>query len=199
MIDKRIPVAGGMAGGSADAAATLRLARRASGLGDDALLHALAFGLGADVPSQVRPRRLLGTGAGERLEPLPPAAPSPTACSSCRATRSSPPRTSSARPTGSAVAREPDALAAARDAVRAGRIPPRQRPRGRRRARCCPSVGDALAAVRDAGAEHAMVSGSGPTVVGLFPTPAAAAHAAERLAARGRPGPAPIVTAPLSG
>jgi 4-diphosphocytidyl-2-C-methyl-D-erythritol kinase len=73
-IDKRIPVAAGMAGGSADAAAALRLARRASGLGDDALLLDLAAGLGADVPAQVRPARLLGTGAGERLRPLPPPA-----------------------------------------------------------------------------------------------------------------------------
>ncbi|MDQ3723863.1 MAG: 4-(cytidine 5'-diphospho)-2-C-methyl-D-erythritol kinase, partial [Actinomycetota bacterium] len=46
-IDKRIPIAGGMAGGSADAAATLRLAQRASGRGDDALLHEIAEQLGS--------------------------------------------------------------------------------------------------------------------------------------------------------
>ena len=50
-ITKRIPVAAGMGGGSADAAAALRLAARAAGVDDPALLHELAFRLGADVPA----------------------------------------------------------------------------------------------------------------------------------------------------
>src|SRR5439155_9918839 len=58
-IAKRIPVAGGMGGGSADAAAALRLAARASGLGDRQLLHELAAALGADVPAQLSPGRWL--------------------------------------------------------------------------------------------------------------------------------------------
>jgi 4-diphosphocytidyl-2-C-methyl-D-erythritol kinase len=41
----------------------------------------------------------------------------------------------------------------------------------------CPPIGDALADVRAAGAVRAMVSGSGPTVVGLFPGPDGIAHA----------------------
>jgi 4-diphosphocytidyl-2-C-methyl-D-erythritol kinase len=69
-IEKRIPVAAGMAGGSADAGAALRLAARAAGVDDDALLREVAFGLGADVPAQVRPARYLATGAGEALRPL---------------------------------------------------------------------------------------------------------------------------------
>jgi len=74
-IDKRIPVAAGMAGGSADAGAALRLASRVAGVGDDDLLREVAFGLGADVPAQVRPARYLATGAGEALRALegPPA------------------------------------------------------------------------------------------------------------------------------
>jgi 4-diphosphocytidyl-2-C-methyl-D-erythritol kinase len=51
----------------------------------------------------------------------------------------------------------------------------------------CPSIGDALAAARDAGADRALVSGSGPTVVGLFAGtggPAAAEAAARALRAR---------------
>lgn len=66
-ITKRIPVAAGMAGGSADAGAVLRLAAHASGLGDAALLQRVAAGLGADVPHQLEPGLAVATGAGERL------------------------------------------------------------------------------------------------------------------------------------
>ena len=69
-IDKRIPVAGGMAGGSADAAAALRLAAEASGLGDRRTLEDIAATLGADVASQVRGGLVLATGTGSRLRPL---------------------------------------------------------------------------------------------------------------------------------
>jgi 4-diphosphocytidyl-2-C-methyl-D-erythritol kinase len=71
-IDKRIPVAGGMGGGSADAAAVLRLA---AAVGPDPGLSAIAVGelacaLGADVPSQLTPGLSLGTGAGDVVEIL---------------------------------------------------------------------------------------------------------------------------------
>src|SRR5215207_7699179 len=69
-IEKRVPVAAGLGGGSADAAAILRLA---AGEVDD--LEGLAAGLGADVPSQLRPALALVQGAGERVEPLPEPAP----------------------------------------------------------------------------------------------------------------------------
>ena len=70
-IEKRIPVAAGLGGGSADAAAALRLAQAASGLGDEGLLFVLAAELGADVPAQLTPGRWLATGAGEVLRALP--------------------------------------------------------------------------------------------------------------------------------
>ena len=41
----------------------------------------------------------------------------------------------------------------------------------------CPAIDAALAAARAAGADHALVSGSGPTVVGLFPGPDGPARA----------------------
>jgi 4-diphosphocytidyl-2-C-methyl-D-erythritol kinase len=62
-LDKRIPVGGGLGGGSTDAAAVLRWA------GCDDL--ALAASLGADVPFCVRGGRARVTGIGEVLEPLP--------------------------------------------------------------------------------------------------------------------------------
>jgi 4-diphosphocytidyl-2-C-methyl-D-erythritol kinase len=70
-IDKRIPVAAGLAGGSADAAAALRAANRIAGEKLTARdLRRLAAGLGSDVPSQVEPRHALIAGTGERVEPL---------------------------------------------------------------------------------------------------------------------------------
>lgn len=70
-LTKRIPVAAGLGGGSADAAAALRLANRmlAEPLGPGRLLE-LAAGLGSDVPFFVEPGPKLVEGAGERLRPL---------------------------------------------------------------------------------------------------------------------------------
>ncbi len=70
-VDKTIPVAGGMAGGSADAAAALVALDRAGDLGtsDDDLL-ALAAELGSDVPFALVGGTALGEGRGERLTPV---------------------------------------------------------------------------------------------------------------------------------
>ena len=70
-IDKRIPVAGGMGGGSADAAAVLRAANALAGepLDTDAL-RLVGAGVGSDVPSQVEPRSAIVTGTGEEVEPV---------------------------------------------------------------------------------------------------------------------------------
>ena len=70
-IDKRIPIAAGLGGGSADAAAALRAANRLSGdpLDPDAL-RAIAATLGSDVPSQVEPGHALVAGTGEIVEPI---------------------------------------------------------------------------------------------------------------------------------
>jgi 4-diphosphocytidyl-2-C-methyl-D-erythritol kinase len=65
-IEKRIPGAAGLGGGSADAAAVLRLAAN-----EVAELEQIAAGLGADVPSQLTPALSLVRGAGERIERLP--------------------------------------------------------------------------------------------------------------------------------
>lgn len=69
-IAKTIPVAGGMAGGSADAAGTLRACARLWGV-PDADLPALAAQLGSDVPFALLGGTALGTGRGEILQPLP--------------------------------------------------------------------------------------------------------------------------------
>lgn len=70
-IAKRIPVAAGLGGGSADAAAVLRAANELAGRPlDPAGLRALGFRLGADLPSQIEPRHALVTRAGEAVEPI---------------------------------------------------------------------------------------------------------------------------------
>jgi len=71
-VHKRIPVAGGMAGGSADAAATLVACNQLWGTGlDTGQLHALAARLGADVPFLLHGGTAVGTGRGEKLRPVP--------------------------------------------------------------------------------------------------------------------------------
>jgi len=75
-LDKRLPVAAGLGGGSADAAAALRLLARANKLAaDDPLLYAAARATGADVPVCLDPRTRLMRGIGEILSnpfKLPP-------------------------------------------------------------------------------------------------------------------------------
>ena len=92
-------------------------------------------GLGADVAAQVRPRRYLATGAGERLTPLPPPAPYgvlvlPVARASCR------PPTSTARPTARACrATRPTSPPGCARSSHRGRRPARRADRQRPRAR----------------------------------------------------------------
>ena len=70
---KRIPVGAGLGGGSADAAAFLRVAPSLYGLDLDAdRLQALAAEIGQDVPFLLRGGTALATGRGSSVEPLPP-------------------------------------------------------------------------------------------------------------------------------
>ncbi len=70
-LDKTIPVAAGLGGGSADAAAALALAGRFFGVGIDAL-HELAPELGSDVPFCLRGGTARVGGRGDELETLDP-------------------------------------------------------------------------------------------------------------------------------
>ena len=75
-LDKRLPVAAGLGGGSSDAAAALRLLAQANGIArDDADFYAAARATGADVPVCLDPRPRIMRGIGERLSAplaLPP-------------------------------------------------------------------------------------------------------------------------------
>jgi 4-diphosphocytidyl-2-C-methyl-D-erythritol kinase len=175
-IDKRIPVAAGLGGGSADAAATLRLAISASGLGDLDLLLELAGELGADVPAQVTPGRWLATGAGERLQPLPdPVSPLGVLVLAQASELST-----------AEVYTEADRIGIARDAgnleehremlekaFELGSALPADTSLLHNDLQAsavslCPTIEKTLLEACEAGAETAFVSGSGPTVVALF-------------------------------
>ena len=69
-LQKNIPVAAGMGGGSADGATVLRLLQDKYGALTDAQLEAAAFSLGADVPFFLNPRPSYVTGAGEHHAPV---------------------------------------------------------------------------------------------------------------------------------
>ena len=183
-IEKRIPVAAGLGGGSSDAATALRLANE---LLHEPLtgerLHELAAALGADVPYFLRDGPQLGSGDGTVLEPLDlpqdywvvlvlphGAAKSATADVYARFD-----------------AREGDE--GFEDRVRTLReaLPRIERPRDL--AHLPPNdlasspLGDQL---RRLGAFRADVSGAGPAVYGLFLHRADAADAQRRLATLGR-------------
>jgi 4-diphosphocytidyl-2-C-methyl-D-erythritol kinase len=182
-IEKRTPVAAGLGGGSADAAAVLRLAA-----GEVADLEELAARLGADVPSQLRPSLALVQGAGERVERLPQPTPHAvvllpgggglgTAAVFAEADRLGLGRS------GEELAAFADRL---REAAGSGASPlayPQLlvndlEPAARS---LRPEVGAALDALRGAGAPHALLTGSGPTAFGLFESLADARAAAARL------------------
>jgi 4-diphosphocytidyl-2-C-methyl-D-erythritol kinase len=183
-IEKRIPVAAGLGGGSADAAAVLRMA--AGSVGG---LEALAAGLGADVPSQLAPSLALVRGVGEEVERLP--APLPHAAVllpgggglSTAAVFAEADRLGLGRPE-----QELEELAdALREAAGAGASPLALgellvndlEPAARS---LRPDIGAVMDALRGAGAPAVRLTGSGPTVFGLFDGVAEAERAAARLA-----------------
>jgi 4-diphosphocytidyl-2-C-methyl-D-erythritol kinase len=182
-IDKRIPVAAGLGGGSADAAATLRIANELAGgpLGREELLR-LAADLGSDVPAQLDPRHALVQGTGERIERVD--LPSFTAVLlpdtegglSTAAVYAEVDRLEGTRdhldpaPLLAAGEAGPEALAAALDNdLQQAALSLR------------PDLQDRLDALTAAGALGAAVSGSGPTCFGLFADRAAAEDATRAL------------------
>lgn len=180
-IDKRIPVAAGLGGGSSDAAAVLR----ALGVGRQPNdLYRMARELGSDVPFFLSGLEVaLGTGRGDRIAPLldlprtfgvvlvPDAAGLSTAEVYSRCT----PNELFAAEEGALVR----GVHTARDAGGIARLVANDLEPAALELR--PDLQHRLDELRDAGALAAAVSGSGPTVFGIFRDPEGAERAAARI------------------
>lgn len=201
-IDKAIPVAGGMAGGSADAAGTLRACATLWQL-DHADLPGLAAQLGSDVAFGLVGGTALGTGRGEVLEPLPSTgslhwviAPAAFGISTARAYA----ELDRLRAAGALPPPELDAsaLRTALESGSAARVAQSLSNDLQPAAlSLAPSLREVLDAGLAAGALAGIVSGSGPTCAFLCADASAAADVARRFGARRAvvaTGPAPGAT-----
>lgn len=180
-IEKNIPVQAGLGGGSADAAAILRL-----GVGAVEDLAGLALLLGADVPSQLNPKPLLVEGVGQKLTTLPQPAEHwvvllpferglPTRAVFDEADRMKLGRTQA----------EIDEISGRLWAVATNAVSPLAYPAllvndlEPAALALMPEIGIAKERLAMAGAGFTGMTGTGPTVFGLFPDRDSAARAAE--------------------
>ncbi len=184
-IAKSIPAAAGLGGGSSDAAAVLRgLNGLLGGPLDDAALQDLAVGLGSDVPFFLRGGTAVGRGRGETIEPLPDA-PSfhavlvkaggkeSTASVYAAHDRLAPHEERARTPSAVQAIRQGDhsglAAAVGNDLATAAR-------------HLAPEIGRVEAFLAAHGAEAVAVTGTGPTVYGLFRDGDVAASTRDRAA-----------------
>ncbi|MGQ9497393.1 MAG: 4-(cytidine 5'-diphospho)-2-C-methyl-D-erythritol kinase [Desulfotomaculales bacterium] len=186
-LEKHIPVAAGLGGGSADAAATLLGLNELWRLGlSRAELMTVAAGLGADVPFCLVGGTGLVRGKGEIVTPLPPApamgvvlAVPPLGVSTAEVY---------ARFDATPVRKRPDTEAMVR-ALRAGKVKEVAARLGNVLEAVTfamhPELRELKQAVLDAGALGALMSGSGPVVFGLTPDAPGARKVAARLTANG--------------
>jgi 4-diphosphocytidyl-2-C-methyl-D-erythritol kinase len=185
VIEKRLPVAAGLGGGSADAAAVLRAVRRTNPSHGSAIdWHAIAASLGADVPVCLHSAAqfMWGTGRDTAILPPLPALPAilvnpgvPLATAAVFRELAAPPV-----PTAMGIPAVPGPFRDAAAVVaymrdNANDLEPVA-------TALCPPTGMVLAALRALpGVRMARMSGSGPTCFALFDTAGDAAAAARRI------------------
>ncbi len=170
-LDKRLPVASGIGGGSADAAAALRLLNRfwKLGLDEDALVR-MGRDLGADVAACVESRTAIGRGKGDELEPAPDLV----------------------QPGIPLLLVNPRVPLSTADVFRGwaggdGGSLPRDWRHGRNDLEAsakaiAPAIGEVIAALQAAGGDAVRMSGSGATCFALFESEAARDRAGARIA-----------------
>ncbi len=182
-LDKHIPVAAGMAGGSSNAAAVLFGMNRMFGLGlsMEGLMER-GVTLGADVPYCIMRGTVLAEGIGEILTPLPP-------MPKCHVLIAKPPLSASTKTVYEKIDREgvrehPD-IDAILAGLEAGDLYKVAAGMGNVLEQVMlpeyPVLGRIKEIMREAGALNAMMSGSGPTVFGIFDSRGKAKAAAARL------------------
>ena len=181
-IVKRIPMAAGMGGGSADAAALLRHASALAPVPVDTVAG-LAAQLGADVPSRLRGGAVLGTGVGDVLSPVPALVehavlvlPQDFGLSTADVYREADqlglPRTgpdlaqrrAELEAWASTLSKPPPASLIVNDLQPAALS-------------LRPEIEAPLEVMREVGAHQTLVCGSGPTVIGVFWGPSGVVHA----------------------
>lgn len=182
-IEKRIPVAAGLGGGSADAAAVLRLAG-----GEVEDLAGIAETLGADVPSQIDPVTCLVEGIGQKLTNLPTAADHWIVLLPGGGGLSTAEVFAEADRMGVGRSHEDlDEIAGKLWAVASGAASPLAYPAllvndlEKPAISLKPEIGLAKQVMNDAGAGFVGMTGSGPTVFGVFETAEAAKAGADSL------------------
>lgn len=178
-LDKRLPVAAGIGGGSADAAAALRALARARHIApDDPHLFEIAAALGSDVPACLFGCAALGTGRGDHLRPID----SPTGMSALLVNPGVAVSTAAVFDAWDGIDRGPmpdgDALTLALAGRNDLEAPAR---------RLAPVIDDVLSLLGDDSPILARMSGSGATCFALYESDSARTAAAARIRAA-RPG-----------
>ena len=162
-LEKNLPVAAGLGGGSADAGAVFRLVERSHGLPEN--WAARAAKLGADVPACVLSETCLGRGTGTELEPGPAdLAGTPVLLANPRL----PLATGPVFAAWDGIDRGPLPAGTAREIALAGRND-LEAPA----IALCPEIAQVLGALRETGAWLVRMSGSGATCFALYDDPAA--------------------------
>lgn len=182
-MDKKIPVSAGMAGGSADAAAVLFGINKMFGLGLSMTeLEERGVKLGADVPYCLMRGTVLAEGIGEKLTPL-------LTCPKCFVLLAKPPISVSTK----MVYEKLDALEITEHPDIDGILNGLARKNIHKVAECMGNVLEQVTipvypvieqiknVMKEGGAMNAMMSGSGPTVFGLFEDRQSARRAAQKI------------------
>ena len=191
LLRKRVPVAGGMAGGSADAAATLVACNILWGTGLSLLeLSALAARLGADVPFPLTGATAVGSGRGDLVTPIMTRGSYHWVFALAEDGLSTPAvfrRFDELTGTGAPAVRDvPEALTSA---LRAGDVPALAASLHNDLQAAAldlrPELAQVIAVAEEAGALRAIVSGSGPTIAALVENPAGAQRVSRALMASG--------------
>ena len=161
-LEKNLPVAAGLGGGSADAGAVFRMIRESHGLPDD--WRERAASLGADVPACVDSTTHVGRGTGtEREEVMDDLAGTPVLLVNPRVALSTGPVFKAWAKTGNGQDRGPLPTGSAREIALAGRNDLRAPAIS-----LCPVIAEVLAALEATGPWKAEMSGSGATCFALY-------------------------------